>query len=345
MLFVTNRTVKEGLDPEVGTKINFGKDADEAGGRDEKGISRSILFCRRSGPGDYQVVGSKAFFPELRDCDKRQILIYIHGYSNTDIEATFTDQALKLQELFDQIDSKWIQVVPIMWPCEDDKGKALAYWDDQRTAKASVLTVQRMLDFFRAWQDQQRESGEPVCRKWINLAAHSMGNRLLMYALSGYEDEGASPPRVFRSIFMHAADVRNEILEKGRTGGAIPRACRNLVVYYADDDLAMSASKAANLRNGVLSRRLGHTGPESWAGDVLSSNVYAADCSNFNNTYENPNGHAYFLEDDQGNPGSAFLHMADALWRGRVHVGDNTGRLIELPKHNYVPPAAEQKLW
>lgn len=342
MLFVTNRIVVQGLDPAKGTEITFGADADEAANLDPHGISRSVLFCRRHGFKQYKVVGSDDFFAELGQSAKRQILIYIHGYNNRVIEEIFTGQALKLQQLFDDIDPNWIEVVPIMWPCERDKNIVSAYWDDQKTALASTPTLQRMVEIFLHWQDKQNEAGRALCRKWINVAAHSMGNRLLVNALAGYEQEEQAPPRIFRNIFMFSADVPNEVLEKQRLGGAVPRAARHVVVYHADDDLAMRASKVANLRNAVATRRLGHTGPEHWRDDVLSKNVYAADCSDFNNTYDDPKGHSYLTVDDRGQPGSAFLHMADALWRGRVATDDASGRQIVLPKHGYEPPASSE---
>ncbi len=79
---------------------------------------------------------------------------------------------------------------------------------------------------------------------------------------------------------MAAADVVNETLEPGQEGQHISPAARNVVVYYAADDLAMRASKIGNIANQIASRRLGHTGPENM--DKVENNVYALDCDDFN---------------------------------------------------------------
>ncbi|MGB5769263.1 MAG: hypothetical protein WBM32_05230, partial [Crocosphaera sp.] len=72
----------------------------------------------------------------------------------------------------------------------------------------------------------------------------------------------------------------NETLEPGQEGQHISPAARNVVVYYAADDLAMRASKIGNIANQIASRRLGHTGPENM--DKVENNVYALDCDDFN---------------------------------------------------------------
>ena len=145
-----------------------------------------------------------------------------------------------------------------------------------------------------------------------------MGNRVLRQTLLAWDKYHLKDgvPMLFRNIFMAAADVVNETLEKGEDGEHIPMSARNVVTYYASDDMAMPASKITNLRNKIVSRRLGMTGPEDM--DKVAQNVYAIDCDNFNNKYDFPKGHAYFLDDVKGNPGEAFLHMADCIKSGRV---------------------------
>ena len=118
-----------------------------------------------------------------------------------------------------------------------------------------------------------------------------------------------------------AADVVNESLEYEDLGRLISQASRNVSVYFASDDLALRSSKISNLKNKIASRRLGHTGPEDM--DRVQSNVYAIDCDNLNSGYDFPQGHAYFLNDGNGNAGDVFNHMFDTIKTGRVKV-DNT---------------------
>jgi len=66
----------------------------------------------------------------------------------------------------------------------------------------------------------------------------------------------------------------------------------------------------------------------------VRDNVHSVDCDDFNNTYDKPMGHSYFLTDPKGKDGAVFKHMLQAMKTGRVQTeADN--RLI-LHK-NYAP--------
>jgi hypothetical protein len=67
-------------------------------------------------------------------------------------------------------------------------------------------------------------------------------------------------PQLFRNVFMTSDDVVNHTLEYKENGRYIPGYARNMVVHYANDDLAMPASKVSNLKNMTVSRRLGIKG-------------------------------------------------------------------------------------
>ena len=124
---------------------------------------------------------------------------------------------------------------------------------------------------------------------------------------------------------MAAADVVNETLEPGQPGQHISPAARNVVVYYAADDLAMRASKIGNVANQIASRRLGHTGPENM--DKVGNNVYALDCDDFNNDYDPPIGHGYFAsKDKEGEPGLVFNHIWSCIATGRVPMSPPNAR-------------------
>ncbi len=49
-----------------------------------------------------------------------------------------------------------------------------------------------------------------------------------------------------------------------------------MIVYHAADDLALRSSKVANLKNRIVKRRLGHTGPAEL--ERASANIAAIDC-------------------------------------------------------------------
>ena len=102
-------------------------------------------------------------------------------------------------------------------------------------------------------------------------------------------------------------------------------ASRNVVVYFASDDLALRASKGANLKNKIASRRLGHAGPETM--DMTANNVFVVDCDDVNTSYDTPKGHSYFLADKtKGSPGLVFEHLYSSLKSGLVFPEDEYRR-------------------
>ena len=179
--------------------------------------------------------------------------------------------------------------MPLIWPCDNSFGKVKDYFDDQKSADASGTAYMRLLQKFLAWRDENSTLENP-CLKRVNILSYSMGNRVLRSALNlsvKYYPQN-SVALLFRNVFMAAADVVNESLEPGNEGDMIPPMSRNVVVYYAADDLALRASKVANVNvsSAAGSRRLGHTGPEKM--DKVPRNVYAIDCDDFNNQYDSP---------------------------------------------------------
>jgi esterase/lipase superfamily enzyme len=197
------------------------------------------------------------------------------------------------------------------------------YWDDQRASDMSGMAFSRMLGKFDVWRSSKENMASP-CLKRINVLAHSMGNRVLRNALRYWVENDAQGqmPMLFRNIFMVAADVVNHTLEPGEEGQYIPDAARNVITYFANDDLAMPASKLANLKNRTVSRRLGMTGPEDL--DKTPKNVYEVDCDDFNNSFDKPKGHSYFLEDENGAISPMLEHMVKAIKTGRVDPADRS---------------------
>ncbi|WP_448571338.1 alpha/beta hydrolase [Trichothermofontia sp.] len=327
MLFITNRVFNEGPTPltqngtfQIPRSLTFALQNNQA--------EQSVYFCQRRRENDYREIGNRAFFTAIKESPVEQILIYIHGFSNFPESAIFRKTA-ELQRLFNQKSPNAVLVIPIIWPCGNNVGLVRDYFDDQKSADASDIAFMRLLEKFLEWRQQNSTLQNP-CLKWINVLAHSMGNRVLRGALSraaGYYQVGGIP-QIFRNVFMAAADVMNEALEPGQEGHHIPDAARNVVVYYAADDLALRASKVANVGNMIASRRLGHTGPERMA--VVPRNVYAIDCDDFNNRYDSPTGHGYFGADPSGAPGLLFDHMWECIRTGRVPMNPANARTTIL---------------
>ena len=322
MLFITNRFPTQSIRTRANRPFTFDLRNNAA--------SNSVFYCEEVGAGHYQEVGSTAFLARLKAFRARQVLVYIHGFSNLP-EDVFA-AASEFQDLCDAIDPGEVLVVPLIWPCDNDLGIVQDYWDDQESADMSAFSFARVLQRFLDWREVDQFAPDPTpCLKRINVLAHSMGNRVLRETLRLWRKYylPGGVPLLFRNTFLIAADIVNESLQDGHAGEAIPNASRNVTVYFASDDLALRASKASNLRNRIASRRLGHSGPEDM--EKVGRNVFAVDCDEVNTRYDFPKGHSYFRSGEVfGEPGVVFLHLFAALKSGRVFPEDETRRMTIL---------------
>lgn len=318
MLFITNRFPEQSIRTRIGRTFDFDLDNNAS--------SNSVFFCERLAAKQYKEIGSAALLKRLKDLKYRQILIYIHGFSNLP-EDVFRG-ADEFQNLCEKQKKSEVLVVPLIWPCDNDLGIVKDYWDDQKAADQSAFSFSRLLEKFLVWRNSEKHNPQDdPCLKRINILAHSMGNRVLRQTLSAWNkyDLPNGVPLIFRNTFLVAADVVNETLHEGESGEVICHASRNVIVYHASDDLALRASKAANLKNKIASRRLGHTGPENM--DKTPKNVYSVDCDDVNNVYDMPKGHSYFRSGStKGAPGEVFKHIFACVVSGRVFPDDEYRR-------------------
>ncbi len=319
MLFITNREPTGSIRSRIGRPFKFDLNKNSP--------SNSIYCCERLEKDKYREIGSAGLMQKLKDSKAKQLLLFIHGFSNLP-EPDIFPRVKKLQQYFDQKEPNLVEVVAIIWPCDNDFGIVKDYWDDQKSADKSAFSFARMLQKFMDWREQ---TAEAPCLKRINVLAHSMGNRVFRETLAVWDryDLASGVPLLFRNTILMAADVVNETLEDNEKGRLISQASRNVSVYFASDDLALRSSKISNLKNQVASRRLGHTGPEDM--NKVQSNVYAIDCDNFNNQYDFPKGHSYFLENKQGEMGAVFEHLFNTIKTGRVKMQGEKDKSYILP--------------
>ena len=311
MLFITNRFPKGSIQSIVGRKFEFDLE--------NNAPSNSVFFCKKNDDGSITEVGGMNFLSELKTSEYRQILLYIHGFSN--LPDDVFQASSEFQEFCKNKDKNEVLVVPIIWPCDNDFGIVQAYWDDQKSADASAFSLSRALNKFIAWRESNLNSpNTDPCLKRINVLAHSMGNRVLRETLCAWDkyDLANGVPLIFRNTFLVAADIENESIHRNERAKFICDASRNVLVYFASDDLALRASKATNLKNKIASRRLGHTGPENM--ELTPKNVYVVDCDDVNNAYDEPKGHSYFRSGRvKGKPGLVFEHIYTCLKSGRAY--------------------------
>ncbi len=286
-----------------------------------------VFYCQRDNHQQYKEIGSTDFMLQLKQSPYQQLLFYIHGFSNQP-EPDIFPRVAQLQAYFDRQQANLVQVIPIIWPCDNDLGIVKDYWDDQKSADASGIAFARALQKLLAWQ-QQNERQQAPCLKRMNVLAHSMGNRVLRETLFKWQHDylPSGVPLLFRHIFLVAADVNNQTLEPDQPGRLISQAARNVSVYYASDDLALRASKVSNLVHAIASRRLGHSGPAHL--DAIANNVFSIDCDDINTRYDYPKGHSYFINLNKQVPGAVFEHLVNTLITGRVQANQQQQHLIE----------------
>jgi esterase/lipase superfamily enzyme len=311
VLFITNRIPIQSARSKQNRKISFNTQNTD--------VSKWLYFCERRGEGEYVEILSSTMFTKLKALPaETQLLFYLHGFNNN-MEPDVFERSAKLQALLDKQQPGLALVVPIIWPCDDDHVVAIAddYWDDQKAAEHSGLAFARLFYKFDCWRRSATQQSSP-CLKRMNVVAHSMGNRVLKSAMSSWvQDERlGGMPLLFRNVFMVAADVENHCLEEGEDGRYIVDSAKNVLVFYAGDDLAMSASKVANFKHITASRRLGMTGPERLS--ALPKNVYEFNCDRFNQCFDHPVGHSYFLTDREGGTSPIIGKMVSAMKCGFV---------------------------
>ena len=89
-----------------------------------------FFFCEYGEDEKHTEIGSVSFLKQLKACDYKQILIYIHGFSN--LPETVLEAADEFQKLFDKKQKNEILVIPLILPCDNDLGIVKDYWDDQK---------------------------------------------------------------------------------------------------------------------------------------------------------------------------------------------------------------------
>lgn len=124
MLFITNRFPKGSIQSRAGRKFEFDLK--------NNAPSNSVFFCKRDDDGGITEVGGMNFLSDLKNSDYRQVLLYIHGFSN--LPDDVFQAASEFQELCHKKDEREVLVVPVIWPCDNDLGIVKDYWDDQKSA-------------------------------------------------------------------------------------------------------------------------------------------------------------------------------------------------------------------
>jgi esterase/lipase superfamily enzyme len=180
---------------------------------------RHFVITNRTplGAGFYDVLGAA-----LRASDSEAFL-FIHGYN-----VEFDDAVLRTAQLFHDLKFKGVPIL-FSWPAQDAWWR---YWAAEDQALAAVAYLQ---DFLRAIALVSRPQR-------INVIAHSMGNRVLVNALSGLvQDPAIQDTRLFRNLVLAAPDVSLDNFNA--VAAAVRKAASRVTVYASNADIPLQLSR------------------------------------------------------------------------------------------------------
>ena len=159
-LFITNREPQGSVRSQIGRAYRFNLNKNSP--------TNSVFYCERVAKNNYVEIGSEGLMSKLREHNAAQLLFFLHGFSDLP-EPDIFPRAEKLQIYFNDKEPDLVQVVPMIWPCDNDFGIVKDYWDDQKSADNSAFAFARVLQNFMAWRDKAPEDAPCLKRiiTWI----------------------------------------------------------------------------------------------------------------------------------------------------------------------------------
>jgi len=171
----------------------------------------------------------------LVEMDTQDILIFIHGFSNTFDESVRRTGQLSYDLGFPGI------AMTYSWPSQGAFSVANYYRDEDYVRQSIPYLKQFLLDVVA-----HANGGR------INIIAHSMGNRLLTSTLAEIEEQ--SPQAVFNQIILAAPDVDAKVFKQEIFPQMVGKA-RHFTLYASSEDKALIASRILHDQS-----RLGESG-------------------------------------------------------------------------------------
>lgn len=197
--------------------------------------------------------GKEAKERKLEDIptDKPTLLL-IHGFNNDfkDVTKAYLDFETRIRQVGFQGN-----ILGFTWP---SYGDWYMYFGDKEQVEHAAPALAKFLQKFRPLLGQTP----------LHVNTHSMGSYLLFRALASYPSSGV----IVDEATCFAADVSNDILEKGEVGYRAVRKANRLSSYFNRHDPVLGASAFANVDG-----RLGLNGADQ--PDLLPDNAFQVDCS------------------------------------------------------------------
>ena len=234
------------------------------------------------------VLGSRQIFDTLRQKlkdNRADLLLLIHGYA-CDFH-TALERAAQVKAEYEQ-PSHPLEVAVFSWPADGSMVPLISYQRDRDDAKASGPAIARaLLKVMEYFRDLDRAA---YCFQNLHLVAHSMGNYALRHTVQAVLGQHTAKvlPRLFKNIFLMAADEDNDAFELDHKFARLPELAEAVQVYYSATDGALTISDVTKGNPD----RLGSTGPRKLSD--LPHKVTLIDCAAVDDTGLADARHQYY---------------------------------------------------
>ena len=198
---------------------------------------------------------SEEFFQRLASAKKNNIVVFVHGY-NCNVKVPYSIAA-HLGQTLD------LPVVMFSWP---SKRNPFTYASDECNAEWSTFQLADVL------QELDKHFGNAN----IILVGHSMGCRMLCWAIQHTEAAEKQQTTKYKNIFFCAPDIDSQVFEKNIP--LLSKSSNDTTVFASTKDVRLFFSKVlhGNSRLGLL--------PKSTAEKKSSSSINIVDYTNDDKT-------------------------------------------------------------
>lgn len=291
--FVTNRNfISADTAPWFGSDLARGSDlrigyADYDMSKDTPKLSKMYVSPERKQNSKESPTGQRdapdfSLFGELKDRMSNgspDTILFVHGF-----DYNFEDAVLGGALLKQRIDKGGgladpktgaksdANIVVFTWPSDGRKIPEVSYYNDRHDAKNSGEAGGRAL--LQLWSFISGLKFKEQCMGRLHIAAHSMGNYALRYAVQALVNYiPAPPPTIFNEVLLLAADEDYDALELDYKLSPLSHLAKRIHVYYNPSDIALDISVTTKGNP----RRLGSCGPRNSA--AIPDSVILVDAS------------------------------------------------------------------
>ena len=208
---------------------------------------------------------------DLHGRDYGDILIYIHGYNNS--QETVLKKHKELRKSLEKIGYKGA-LVSFDWPSDNS---AFNYIEDRSDAKYTALRL--VDDCLKAFAHLQSD----ICQINLHILAHSTGAYLLREAFDDADDRRSISAMnwTVSQIMIIAGDISaNSMSDLQSVSDSLYRHCMRLTNYFNPYDRIL---KLSNVKRLGMAPRIGRVGlPED-----APSHAHNVNCGKYYDTYQN----------------------------------------------------------